>query len=63
MDMVAMLYADKICNEAVNNRTKQPYVFADVPAKLKDQVAEILIESCNRPDLVPVEFGGSEKAV
>ena len=33
--------------------------FADVPAKLKAQVAVILIEDCGLPELVPAEFGGT----
>ena len=33
--------------------------FAQVPAKLKAQVAEILINECGLPELVPVEFGGT----
>jgi hypothetical protein len=33
--------------------------FNAVPAKLKDQVATILIEECGLPELVPTEFGGS----
>ena len=60
--MVAMLFADKICNESVDKITGKVYTFADVPPKLREQVAEILIESCRRPDLVPAEFGGSAKA-
>lgn len=33
--------------------------FSQVPAKLKNQVAAILIEECGLPELVPVEFGGT----
>ena len=31
--------------------------FNDVPAKLKTQVAKILIEDCGLPELVPTDFG------
>ena len=60
--MMAMLYASKICMEATNPKTKQPWVFADVPAKLKAQVADILINECGLPELVPAEFGGTAEA-
>ena len=33
--------------------------FDKVPAKLKKQVAEILIDECGMPELVPAEFGGT----
>ena len=33
--------------------------FNDVPAKLKSQVAKILIDDCGLPELVPTEFGGT----
>lgn len=59
--MVALLFANKICDEAVNQKTGNPYTFSDVPPKLKEQVAKILIDSRNRPELVPAEFGGSAK--
>ena len=58
-EMMAMLYASKICMEAVNSRTGKPWVFADVPPKLKSQVADILINDCGLPELVPAEFGGT----
>lgn len=57
--MMAMLYASKIVMEAINPKTGKPWVFADVPAKLKDQVAEIIINDCGLPELVPVEYGGT----
>ena len=57
--MMAMLYASKIVMEAVNPKTGKPWEFADVPAKLKEQVAEIIINDCGLPDLVPAEFGGT----
>lgn len=58
-EMMAMLYASKICMEAKNHKTGKPWEFADVPAKLKKQVAEILINECGLPDLVPAEYGGT----
>lgn len=33
--------------------------FNSVPAKLKSQVADILINECGLPELVPAEFGGT----
>lgn len=33
--------------------------FAAVPAKLKAQVADILINECGLPELVPTEYGGT----
>ena len=47
--MMAMLYASKICMEAINPKTKKPWEFADVPPKLKKQVADILINECGLP--------------
>jgi hypothetical protein len=58
-EMMAMLYASKICMEAVNTKTGKPWEFADVPAKLKKQVADILINECGLPELVPAEYGGT----
>lgn len=49
--MMAMLFASRIILGKTN--------FDQVPAKLKKQVAEILIEDCGMPELVPTEFGGS----
>jgi len=60
--MMAMLYASKICMEAKNHKTGKPWEFADVPPKLKAQVAEILINECGLPDLVPAEYGGTADA-
>ena len=60
-EMMAMLYASKICMEAINPKTKKPWKFADVPPKLKKQVADILINECGLPELVPAEFGGTAK--
>ena len=36
--------------------------FEQVPNKLKQQVAEILVEECGMPELVPSEFGGTKDA-
>ena len=35
--------------------------FEQVPKKLKKQVAEILIDECGMPELVPAEFGGTKE--
>ena len=60
--MMAMLYASKICMEATNPKTGTAWVFDDVPAKLKAQVAAVLIDQCGLPELVPVEYGGTADA-
>ena len=51
--MMAMLFAQRV----ILGKTE----FDDVPAKLKNQVADILINECGLPELVPVEFGGTEE--
>lgn len=50
-DMMAMLFAQRV----ILGKTE----FNDVPAKLKAQVAVILIDECGLPELVPAEFGGT----
>lgn len=50
-DMMAMLFSQRI----ILGKTE----FNAVPAKLKEQVADILINECGLPELVPVEFGGT----
>ena len=50
-EMMAMLFAQRV----ILGKTE----FDDVPAKLKNQVADILINECGLPELVPVEFGGT----
>ena len=50
-DMMSMLFAQRV----ILGKTE----FAAVPAKLKAQVAVILIDDCGLPELVPVEFGGT----
>ena len=49
--MMAMLFACRV----VEGRTD----FDKVPAKLKEQVAEIIINDFNLPEMIPTEFGGS----
>lgn len=61
-EMMAMLYASKICMEAKNPKTGKPWEFADVPPKLKAQVADVLINECGLPELVPAEYGGTAAA-
>lgn len=53
-DMMAMLFAQRV----ILGKTE----FSAVPAKLKAQVAVILIDECGLPELVPVEFGGTMEA-
>jgi hypothetical protein len=50
-EMMAMLFACRV----VEGRTD----FAKVPAKLKAQVAEIIINDFALPEMIPVEFGGT----
>lgn len=51
--MMAMLFAQRII---LGKNT-----FADVPAKLKEGVAEVLLES-GLPELVPSNYGGTAPA-
>lgn len=53
-DMMAMLFAQRV----ILGKTE----FDAVPAKLKAQVAAILIDECGLPELVPAEFGGTADA-
>jgi hypothetical protein len=53
-EMMAMLFACRV----VEGRTE----FNKVPAKLKAQVAKILVEEFDLADIVPEEFGGTLKA-
>lgn len=53
--MMAMLFAQRVILGKCD--------FEKVPAKLKKQVAEILIDECGMPELVPAEFGGTKDAV
>lgn len=52
--MMAMLFACRV----VEGRTE----FDKVPAKLKQQVADIIINDFNLPEIVPTEFGGALEA-
>lgn len=49
--MMAMLFACRV----VEGRTE----WARVPAKLKAQVAEIILSDFDLPELVPVAYGGT----
>lgn len=49
--MMAILFAQRV----ILGKTE----FNAVPAKLKQQVADILIEECGLPELVPAGFGGT----
>ena len=53
-DMMAMLFAQRV----ILGKTE----FNQVPAKLKRQVADILIDECGLPELVPTEYGGTAEA-
>ena len=48
---MALLFAQRV----ILGKTE----FSEVPAKLKAQVAEILIDECGMPELVQAEFGGT----
>ena len=50
-EMMAMLFAQRV----ILGKTE----FNSVPAKLKSQVADILINECGLPELVPSEYGGT----
>ena len=50
-EMMAMLFACRV----VEGRTP----FEKVPAKLKPQVADIIINDFGLPEIVPVEYGGT----
>lgn len=49
--MMGLLFATRV----ILGKTE----FAAVPAKLKAQVADILVNECGLPELVPAEFGGT----
>ncbi len=49
--MMAMLFAQRV----ILGKTS----FEAVPAKLKHQVADILVNECGLPELVPTEYGGT----
>ena len=50
-EMMAMLFACRV----VEDRTP----FEKVPATLKQQVADIIINDFGLPEIVPVEYGGT----
>ena len=50
-EMMAMLFAQRV----ILGKTE----FDKVPNKLKPQVADILINECGLPELVPEEYGGT----
>ena len=50
-EMMAMLFACRV----VEDRTP----FEKVPAKLKQRVADIIINDFGLPEIVPVEYGGT----
>ena len=52
--MMGLLFATRV----ILGKTE----FHAVPAKLKAQVADILINECGLPELVPAEFGGTAEA-
>lgn len=52
--MMAMLFAQRVILGKAE--------FNAVPAKLKKQVADILINECGLPELVPTEYGGTADA-
>ena len=49
--MMGLLFATRV----ILGKTE----FDKVPNKLKPQVADILINECGLPELVPVEYGGT----
>ena len=51
LEMMAMLFAQRV----ILRKTE----FTDVPTKLKAKVADILINECGVPELVPAEYGGT----
>lgn len=52
--MMAMLFAQRVILGTSE--------FDTVPAKLKSQVASILVDECGLPELVPSEYGGTADA-
>lgn len=52
--MMGLLFATRV----ILGKTE----FDKVPAKLKSQVADILINECGLPELVPAEYGGTAEA-
>lgn len=54
LEMMAMLFAQR----CILGKCE----FEQVPKKLQKQVAEILIDECGMPELVPAEYGGTKDA-
>ena len=52
-DMMAMLFAQRVILGKIE--------FEAVPAKLKAQTADILINECGLSELVPEEWGGTKE--
>ena len=52
LEMMSMLFAQRVILGKCE--------FEQVPKKLQKQVAEILIDECGMPELVPAEFGGTK---
>lgn len=52
--MMAMFFAQRV----ILGKTE----FAEVPKALKAGVADILINECGLPELVPTEYGGTMEA-
>ncbi len=50
--LIAMLFSQRV----ILGKSE----FEQVPKKLQKQVAEILIDECGMPELVPAEFGGTK---
>ena len=50
-EMMAMLFACRVVEERTS--------FDKVPAKLKQQVADIIINDFALPEIIPVEYGGT----
>ena len=50
--MMALLFAQRVILGKCD--------FDKVPNKLKKQVAEIIVDECGMPELVPAEFGGTK---
>lgn len=51
--MMTMLFAQRV----ILGKTE----FVNVPDKLKERVANILVNECGLPELVPVEYGGTKE--
>ena len=49
--MMATLFAQRV----ILGKT----TFDAVPAKLKQPVADVLVNECGMPEIVPVEYGGT----